>query len=124
MTHLSINYTFYTLQFPRFDPVKIFKLKVTMARLKQGHTMTLHTYTPQPMSLPCLNYLYLMVSKIQPRQGLKLVPIHQSTTDSNAFGLKRLRPCQSICPRSCKMVIHAYFAQLNYDLHVFDIVQP
>ena len=29
-----------------------------------------------------------------------------------------------VCPRSCMMVIHAHFAQLNYDLHVFNIVQP
>ena len=48
----------------------------------------------------------------------------QSATDRNAFGLKRLRPCQSVCPRSCKMVTHAHFAELNYDLHVFDNVQP
>ena len=38
-------------------------------------------------------------------------------------GLKRLRPRQSVCSRSCKTVIHAHFTQLNYDLHVFDIVQ-
>ena len=31
---------------------------------------------------------------------------------------------QSVCPRWCKMVMHAHFAQLNYDLHVFNIVQP
>ena len=30
---------------------KILKVKVTMARSNQGHTMTLHTYTPQPLSL-------------------------------------------------------------------------
>ena len=33
--------------------------------------MTLHIYTPhpQPMSLPSINILHLMVSEIQPRQG-------------------------------------------------------
>ena len=30
----------------------------------------------------------------------------------------------TVCPRSCKMATQAHFAQLNYDLHVFDIVQP
>ena len=28
--------------------------------------MTLHTYTPQPMSLPSMNFLHLTVSEIQP----------------------------------------------------------
>ena len=27
---------------------------VTMTRSNQGHTMTLHTYNPQPMSLPSI----------------------------------------------------------------------
>ena len=40
--------TSYTLQFPRYSPGKIFKLKVTTARSNQGHTMTLHTYTHPP----------------------------------------------------------------------------
>ena len=31
---------------PRYSPDKIFELKVTAARSNQGHTMTLHTYTP------------------------------------------------------------------------------
>ena len=33
-------------------------------RSNQGHTMTLHTYTPQPMSLPSINFLHLTVSEI------------------------------------------------------------
>ena len=37
-------------------------------RSNQGHTMTLHTYTPQPMSLPSMNFLHLTVSEIQPGQ--------------------------------------------------------
>ena len=38
--------TSYTLRFPRYSLDKIFKLKVTTARSNQGHTRTLHTYTP------------------------------------------------------------------------------
>ena len=34
-----------TLRFPRYNPDKIFTLKVTTARSNQGQTMTLHTYT-------------------------------------------------------------------------------
>ena len=33
-------------------------------RSNQGHTMTLHTYTPKPMSIPSINFLHLTVSKI------------------------------------------------------------
>ena len=62
--------------------------------------------------------------KVKSRHGSKLAPILQSANDRNAFWLKTLRPCQSVCPRSCKMVIHAHFALLNYNFHVFDIVQP
>ena len=34
-----------------------------------------HTYTPQPMSLPCMNFLHLMVSEIQPGQTISRLPI-------------------------------------------------
>ena len=40
-------------------------------RSNQGQTMTLHTYTPQPMSLPSINFLHLTVSEIQPGQDFK-----------------------------------------------------
>ena len=33
-------------------------------RSNQGHVMTLHTYTPEPMSLPSINFLRLTVSEI------------------------------------------------------------
>ena len=33
-------------------------------RSNQGHTMTLHTYNPQAMSLSSNNFLHLLVSKI------------------------------------------------------------
>ena len=39
-------------------------------RSNQGQTMTLHTYTPQPMSLPSMNFLHLTVSEIQPGQTI------------------------------------------------------
>ena len=31
----------------------------------QGHTMTLHTYNPHPMSLPNINFLHFMVAEIE-----------------------------------------------------------
>ena len=37
-------------------------------RLNKGHTMTLHTYNPQPISLASINFLHLMGSEIQPGQ--------------------------------------------------------
>ena len=33
-------------------------------RSNPGHTMTLHIYNPQPMSLPNVNFLHLMVFEI------------------------------------------------------------
>ena len=33
-------------------------------RPNQGHTMTLHTYNPQPMPPPSINFLHLKVSEI------------------------------------------------------------
>ena len=58
--------TSYTLQFPMNSPDKIFKLKITKRRPKvnQGHTITLHTYTP-PTNIPT-KYQHLKVSEIQP----------------------------------------------------------
>ena len=43
-------------------------------RSNQGQTMTLHTYTPQPMSLPRMNFLHLTVSEIQPGQTISRHP--------------------------------------------------
>ena len=43
-------------------------------RSNQGQTMTLHTYTPQPMSLPSMNFLHLTVSEIQPGQTISRRP--------------------------------------------------
>ena len=34
----------------------------------QGHTMTLHTYNPQPMSLLSINFLQITLSEIKPVQ--------------------------------------------------------
>ena len=58
------------LLFMRCSLDKILKLKVTTPRSKsnQGHIMTLHTYTPKPMSLASINCLHITVSKIKPGQ--------------------------------------------------------
>ena len=59
------------LQLTEFKrPDKILKLMVIRQgqSSNQGHTMMLHTYNPQSMSLPSINLLHLMVSEIQPRQ--------------------------------------------------------
>ena len=60
--------TSYTLWFQRYCPDKILKVKVTTERSNQGHTMTVHTYNPQPMSLPSINFLHRTLSEIQPKQ--------------------------------------------------------
>ena len=53
-------------------------------RSNQGQTMTLHTYTPQPMSLPSMNFLHLTVSEIQPGQTIsRRPPAHPDTMGEN-----------------------------------------
>ena len=42
--------------------------------------MTLDTYTPQPMSLPSMNFLHLTVSEIQPGQTISRRPPAQPDT--------------------------------------------
>ena len=60
--------TSYTLRFVRYSSDKIFKFQVTSARSNQGHTKMLQTYTPQPMSLPNMNFQHLTLSEIEPRE--------------------------------------------------------
>ena len=44
----------------------------------------LHTYTPQPMSLPSMNFLHLTVSEIQPGQTIsRRPPAHPDTMGEN-----------------------------------------
>ena len=43
-------------------------------RSNQGQTMPMHTYTPQPMSLPSMNFLHLTVPEIQPGQTISRRP--------------------------------------------------
>ena len=46
--------------------------------------MALHTYTPQPMSLPSMNFLHLTVSEIQPGQTIyRRPPAHPDTMGEN-----------------------------------------
>ena len=57
-------------------------------RSNQGQTMTLHTYIPQPMSLPSMNFLHLTVSEIQSGQTISRrppthLPAHPDTMGEN-----------------------------------------
>ena len=73
--------TSYTLQFLRHSPDKILQVEVTMARSNQGHIMTLHTYTPLPMCLPSINFLYLCSpDKLFPADPR---PVHLETMREN-----------------------------------------
>ena len=46
--------------------------------------MTLHTYIPQPMSLPSINILHLTVSEIHPGQTFsRRPPTHPDTMGEN-----------------------------------------
>ena len=58
-------------------------------RSNQGHIMTMHTYNPQPMSLPSINFLHLTVSEIQAGQTFPAarppdrLPTHPDTMGEN-----------------------------------------
>ena len=53
-------------------------------RSNQSQTMTVHTYTPQPMSLPSMNFLHLTVSEIQPEQTIsRRLTAHPDTMGEN-----------------------------------------
>ena len=55
--------------------------------------MTLHTYTSQPMSLPSINFLQLMVSEIQPGQTFsRRPPAHPDTMGENNIPTKYQLP--------------------------------
>ena len=65
--------TFCSIQFLRYSQ----KIYLRSGALQQGqrsnqdHTMMLRMDTPQPISLPNINFLRLKVSKILPRQDFK-----------------------------------------------------
>ena len=72
-------------------------------RSNQGHTMTLHTYYPQPMSSPSIGFLHLTVSEIQPGQDfigqghygkgqIKVRPRHCTSTPSTNVPTKYQLP--------------------------------
>ena len=59
--------TSYTLWFPRYSPDQVLYRSSSLRqgqRSNQGHTMTLHTHYPQPMSSPSISFLHLTVSEI------------------------------------------------------------
>ena len=64
-----------TLRFLRYSPDKFSNSRSLRQgeRSNQGHTMTLHTYTP---SLPIMNFLHIMVSETQPGQTFPTAPLN------------------------------------------------
>ena len=58
---LSTTYGFRDIPWTRFCRSRSLRQG---QRSNQGHTMTLHTYTAQPISLPSINFLHIMVSDI------------------------------------------------------------
>ena len=59
------------LHFPKYRTDNNLKTKGITERSNQGHNMRFHTYTPQSMSLPTINTLYLTNSEIYPRKYFK-----------------------------------------------------
>ena len=61
--------TLYIFCFLRYSLDKIIKVNVTTI---QSHTMTLHTYNCQPISLLIIDFLHLTVSEILPSKIFKI----------------------------------------------------
>ena len=60
----------HTLQFLKYSQTKFYRSRSLWQgqRSNQGLTLTLKIYNSQPMSLPSIIFLYLVVSEIDPRQ--------------------------------------------------------
>ena len=66
--------TFYTLQFSRYSPGKILKVRAIAARSKvksRSHHDIAYLH-PQPMSQPSIDFLHPIISKIKPHQDFKV----------------------------------------------------
>ena len=67
--------TFYTLQFLRYSPGKVLKVKVTTARSKvkpRSHHNVAHLHLPINVPTVYINFLQITVSKYSPDKILKL----------------------------------------------------
>ena len=75
-TNVPIS-TSYTLRFPIYTRTRFSNSRSLRQgqRSSQGHTMTLHTYTFQLMSLLSINFLQLTVSEIQPGENNTLTAL-------------------------------------------------
>ena len=64
-----------------------------------------------------------IIDQGQIKAGFKISANPPVRNRQKCFQVEKMKTLP-VCPRSCKMVTHANFTLLNYDLHVFDIVQP
>ena len=83
---VSLPSTFYTFRNQRFSPNKILKVKVATARSKvksRSHRAVAHLH-PQPMVLPSINLLYLIVPEIWPGQDF-LAQCHYGKVKSRPY---------------------------------------
>ena len=56
----------------------------------------LHTYNPQPMSLPSINFLHLMVSKTKPGQEVKVTTTRSKVKSRSHHDLAQLHPITNV----------------------------
>ena len=69
--------------------------------------MTLHTYTPQPMSLPSMNFLHLTVSEIQPGQTISRHPPAHPPTHPDTMGENNTPTALKGC--AVKNILHSLY---------------
>ena len=60
----------------------------------------------------------------QIKAGFEISADSSVRNQQKCYWIEKIKILPVCLSRSCKTIIHAQFAQLNYDLHVFDIVQP
>ena len=65
LTNVPTKYQLPTL-FPKNTTIKILKVRVTTARSNQGHTMTLHSYSPYQCPYQVLTLYTLLLLRLRP----------------------------------------------------------
>ena len=87
----------------------------------QGHIMMLHTYTSKSMFLPSINFLYLTVSEIQPRQTFYTLWVLRYSPDRSLMARLNRSHTMMRTPKTSEQ--YRYQASTSYTLY-FSQMKP
>ena len=101
LINVPTKYQLATPYSSKIKPTKFYKSRSLRQgqRSNQGHTMTLHTYNPKPMSLPSVNFLHFTVSEIQPAHP-DTMGENNTPTALKGCGVKRTENGQSFTKKN------------------------